>query len=323
MNPRVVRVIRNWDFPDLLRQSPGGSGRWGDIRVVEDDTTPADYVVVLNQPSHTVRVTAPPQRVWALIQEPPTTFHRYLHRGQRGFHRIHTSDPELAAAGGPWRASQPALPWHVMRSFDELTSTAPIPDKRRDLSWITSTQAFLPGHRRRLAFLARIRSSGVADLFGRGLNPVEDKWDALAPYRYAIVFENHIGPYYWSEKLADCFLTGTMPIYVGCTNLGDYFPQDSYIAFDPTTADPVTILRRIIDSDLAERSHAAIIEARRRCLYEHQLFPFLARETAADREPAGLPRDITLYRRRDRHPLRRAQAFWHWRIAPRLRGGAS
>jgi len=207
----------------------------------------------------------------------------------------------------------------VQRSFDELIAQQPIPPKDKNLSWITSNLAFLPGHKARLKLLEDLKENGPVDLYGRGLNFVEDKWDALAPYRYSIVFENHINSYYWSEKLIDCYLAGTMPIYVGCTNLSDYFPKNSYIRFDPTTPNPVGALLDIINSSIAEDNRDNLIEARRRCLYEHQLFPFIASEILHDNSISLPKENIKLYPRKLRHPAYLAQAVWYWKIIPLLK----
>jgi hypothetical protein len=167
-----------------------------------------------------------------------------------------------------------------------------------------------------MALLNRISGSSIVDFYGRGLRPVEDKWDALAPYRYSIVFENHIGPYYWSEKLVDCYLAGCMPLYVGCTNLADYFPEGSFIRLDPDASDPVGVLNEIVASTRAEDSRDSLIEARRRCLEELQLLPFMADAIANDKG-TPLPRTMVQLRpRRLLNPVLYARAVWYYRGLP-------
>jgi hypothetical protein len=41
--------------------------------------------------------------------------------------------------------------------------------------------------------------------------------------QFHIAIENVCSKDYFSEKLIDCLITGTIPIYCGCTNLEDYF----------------------------------------------------------------------------------------------------
>ena len=54
------------------------------------------------------------------------------------------------------------------------------------------------------------------DFYGAGAGlPIKDKGDALFDYRYSIAIENTRHDCYFSEKLIDCFATGTIPIYWG------------------------------------------------------------------------------------------------------------
>ena len=193
MTPLNVRIIKNWDFPDLMRQSPGSLGVWDGVRFFEGEGD-ADYIVVLNQPAAPVAITAVRNRVWAIIQEPPTRFHRHLHEGQPAFGRVYTTDTSLAGTSPRFIGSQPALAWHAGLDYDALAAMLDVPEKTRDVSWITSTLSFLPGHKLRLRWIEALQQAGIVDFFGRGLNPIEQKWDGLAPYRYSIAFENHIGP---------------------------------------------------------------------------------------------------------------------------------
>ena len=314
----TVRIIKNWDYPDLMQQTPGGLGIWGGIRFVEGDFD-ADYVVVLNQPAKTTEITASPDRVWAIIQEPPSRYHRFLHRGQPAFGRIYTCDPSLPLSSSRYRASHPALSWHAGLGFDALDAMQDVSPKSKDVSWITSTLAFLPGHKLRLGMLQKIRSAGLVDVFGRGINPIARKWDGLAPYRYSIAFENYIGPHYWSEKIADCFLAGAMPIYIGCTNLEEFFPAGSFVRIDPRKEDPVAAVRAIVESDLAEANRALVLEARRRVLHEHQLFPLIAAQIAANQDASTPAKQLTLQVRGITNPIDYGMAVWYWKISPLMR----
>jgi Glycosyltransferase family 10 (fucosyltransferase) C-term len=323
MAQTVVRLLKNWDFPDWRRQTPFGSGVWEGVKFTEEPVEAPDYVLVLNQPKQPVDVYVAPNRVWAIIQEPPTAFHRFLHRGQHPFARIYTTDPRLATTGGRYRASQPALPWHVGRSFDELTKEhTPLPKSGR-ISCVTSTLAFLPGHRRRLDYVRRILDSGRVDFFGRGLRPIADKLEALAPYRYSIVLENHSGPGYWTEKLTDCYLAGTMPIYFGCPDIEFYFPKSSFIRLDIDHPNPVAFLDAILADDIFERSQPALTEAKHRCLFQHQLCALIAREISTDTEPPQPPQRVHIASRKELNPILRMSAIWYFKLKPLLRQWAS
>lgn len=302
----TVRIIRSYDFPDIMRQTPGGKGVWGDISFTEEAAENPDYVLVLNQPSAPVTVTCAPENIWAVIQEPPTPFHTYLHRGQKGYARIYTTDETLADPR--YRHAPPMLPWHVDRDYDTLCGSQ-IPDKSKDLSWITSSLGFLPGHKQRMDFLGRIRGKIDFDLFGKGFDFIEDKWDALAPYRYTIVYENFICPLYFSEKLTDAWLAGCMPIYVGSTALEDFFPSKSFIRIEPNDGDIVAKIKSIISSDSAEQNRDAIIEARDMVLHKWNLFEFIAGEISKDSGAQTAAKQTRLIKRKDPNPINRLKAY--------------
>ena len=50
-----------------------------------------------------------------------------------------------------------------------------------------------------------------------------NKKDGLLNYKYSIAIENCIEEGYFTEKLTDCILTDTIPIYYGCPNIEKYF----------------------------------------------------------------------------------------------------
>ena len=304
----TVAISKDWDWPDLLAQTPGGRGEWDGIRFTLDPVARADYAVVLNKPAAGRGATCPADCRWAVMQEPPDEFHRALHAGNQRCCRVYTQATDLR--GARYVHSQGALPWHINRNYDFLTACEP-PQKTRRVSWITSAKAKSEGHRRRLRFLDALREKVDLDLpatynyyrlrepsltreaflaraAGSGRLGVEDKWEGLAPYRYSIAVENFSGPYYWSEKLADCFLAWTMPLYYGCSNITDYFPEQSLIAFDIDDPAAVDLIREVVESDLWGERREAIAHARDLVLNRYQLFPFLTREIRAhERQPPG------------------------------------
>jgi hypothetical protein len=277
-------ILSNWEWP-LLRQTPGGSGRWGAVQFLTEPMALADYVILLNWgPRRPVHVTCLPSRIWQILGEPPDEAHRYMHRGVACAQRVYMQDPSLK--GQRYILHQPALPWFVDQSYDQLLE-APVPEKPKRLSCVTSNKALTAGHRARLRFLDRVRGAVPLDLYGRGFRQIKDKWDGLAPYRYSLAIENFQSPYYWSEKLADCFLAWTMPIYFGCTKIAGYFPPESMICIDIDDPAAVEKVGEVASSELWRQRLDAIAEARRLVLQKHQLFPFLAGEIEADqRMPA-------------------------------------
>ena len=301
----VVRIAKNWTFPSFLRQSPAQDGVWEGIRFTEEPVRNCDYLVVSNLPAVDLTVRCPPEHVWAIMQEPPNEISGYLHNGQLAYQRIFTTDPTLI--GPRYVQSQPALPWFVGKSYTELLNCG-VPEKSRPLSWITSNRRNARGHIARLNFLAAIQGKVDFDLYGRGFRPLADKWDGLAPYRYALVVENFRGPLYWSEKLADAFLAWSMPIYCGCTNITDYFPAESMICIDIDDPDVAAQINAAVASRRWKQNLDAIAEARKRVLNRYQLLPLMADQIRRHRQATGgavchTPQTVAVKGRRPRLPL--------------------
>ncbi len=283
----LVRIAKDWDWPNLLRQTPGGKGEWEGIGFTVADEEECDFLIVLNNRMKTdVRVRCPDGRVWALMQEPYVWgFTDWMTEGHEAFARVYTN--YAPARDARYRVSHPALPWHVDRSFDALVACG-VPAKDRACSWIAGNPRDLPGHMKRLSFLRALQSRKSLDIdfFGRAVRYIEDKWDGLARYRYSIAVENTSWTDYWTEKIADCFLAWTVPIYHGCPNLEKYFPPGSFIRIDlERPREALETIRRVLEADDWERRRPALDEARRRVLFEYQLFPHLAKLIRS--EPPG------------------------------------
>lgn len=98
--------------------------------------------------------------------------------------------------------------------------------KSKDCSIIASSKAMTEGHQMRHRVIAK---GGPFDVFGRGYRSVEHKVEALGPYRFSIAIENSSAPWYFTEKLIDCFATFTVPIYWGCPGISRFFDTSGMI----------------------------------------------------------------------------------------------
>ncbi len=64
-------------------------------------------------------------------------------------------------------------------------------------------------------------------------NPWNTKIDGIKDYMFSIVIENGIYDSYWTEKITDCFATGTIPVYFGTKKITDVFDSDGIIFLEP------------------------------------------------------------------------------------------
>jgi Glycosyltransferase family 10 (fucosyltransferase) C-term len=275
----LIRIAADWDCSQLLHQTPGGKGIWDAVQFTTDDVVECDYLILLNnRRSQPLQVLCPLGHVWCVMQEPYVPGnHDWMTESHEQFARVFTH--HVPRDDQKYVRSHPLVPWWVGLTYDELVASR-VSDKTKSISYIASNQTLLAGHRKRNAlreFLLREAGDKI-DIFGRGIRYIEDKWNALAPYRYSIAIENSNALDYWTEKLADCFLSWTVPLYDGCPNIEDYFPADSLIRIDAT--DQMATVARIealLHCDEWETRLPALQEARRRVLETHQMFPFLAR----------------------------------------------
>lgn len=140
------------------------------------------------------------------------------------------------------------------------------PEKTMDLSAMSSTKAMAHTvHAQRLAFMLALKERLGEDLhlFGRGLNPVDDKAEAMAPYRYHVAVENHVEPGHFTEKLTDCLVAGCLPFYFGDPAYAAVFPKDAVIPIDIFDLDKaIQTMRDAISSDQFGKRQKALQNAR-------------------------------------------------------------
>ena len=70
------------------------------------------------------------------------------------------------------------------------------------------------------------------DLYGNGFNSIECKSQGLNQYMFSIAIENTFSEATFTEKILDCFLTGTVPIYLGASDLRSIFDTKGIIQLD-------------------------------------------------------------------------------------------
>jgi len=100
-------------------------------------------------------------------------------------------------------------------------------EKSKMISMIASNKNMCEGHAIRLEWVEKLE--GQVDLYGRGFNEIQDKEEGLCDYMFSVAIENGQYETYFTEKLLDCFSTGTIPVYLGAPDIGKYFNKDGII----------------------------------------------------------------------------------------------
>jgi hypothetical protein len=114
------------------------------------------------------------------------------------------------------------------------------------LSAVTSELSALEGHKRRLEFLYyfdKVVKEGF-DLYGKKgtgeffnligayRGEIADKFDALIGYEYHFACENSFEQNYFTEKIIDPIMAGTLCFYDGCLNINEFIDEKAFIKID-------------------------------------------------------------------------------------------
>ncbi|MCH2043087.1 MAG: glycosyltransferase family 10 [Saprospiraceae bacterium] len=292
----LVRVYCGWDgATTLLRQTPNLDGVWENVRFVIDDQVDqpleeADYFLVFNWPLEDLTVHCPKGNRWLVSGEPPMHYNKFAIPVYKEFDKIFTQHRKSFIKHHIKK--DPTAPWFVKKNYKELLSLPNNAEhKLNAVSCVTSNLTWKPGHADRLAMLEELKKMNFPiETYGRGIRPMpnDDKFEILYPYRYSIAIENSYYDHYWTEKLADCFLSWTMPIYAGAPNVVDYFPKEAIIFIDPKKPkEALEIIKEALETNAWEKNLEAIEESRNLILNKYQFFPYFV-DQIRKHEAAGL-----------------------------------
>lgn len=277
---------------EWLRYFPGQVPESGNCRFLFSvEERNYDWLVVYNDfpPAGNERfsvneeVLACPAANTLLITTEPSNIKTYGNTFTSQFGHVLTSQEEWALPHKNRIYSQPALHWFygagrgAFRNWREMHDS--VPEKTRTLSTVCAAKKHMTRvHRRRNRFIDRLKSElPELDIYGRGIRPLDDKAEAIDDYYYHVAVENYMGRNHWTEKLADPYLGLALPIYAGCPNAADYFPQESFIPIDIYREDEsIEVIKKVIRDDDYTTRLPAIIEARRRVLEEYNLFTVIS-----------------------------------------------
>jgi len=254
-------------------QTPNCSGVWGGI-CGTDNFNEADYYIVLegtniSTPTHkTIYIKREPDFIQPLEELPYK----------------HIIDFEVTNGG---------VTYWLGKTYDELKALK-YPSKTKLVSCIVSNK-----HKRRREYVHRLfkKQSGFdprrlfnknikIDLYGRGHDDGYFgesykgelnynglcKFNGLVDYSYSIVIENSVQRNYWTEKIADAYLSWCFPIYWGCPNIGDYFPEGSYKTIDINSKNPMHDIKRIVSEPITNAKISLLEQSRSLILDKYNIW---------------------------------------------------
>ena len=306
---RIKLIARGQDghawraqLPDALRHP----ARSSDCEFIWDKAAEHyDWLVVIDDVSR--GLSDPPERLACadehtllVTTEPPTITH-YGRAFCAQFAQVLTSQPPEALPHTRRIYSHTGNLWFNGHSFDDLAGHA-FPAKTRSIATVCSSkQQKHTLHNERFQFSRWLQQQlPELEIYGHGSRFIPKKYDALDPFRFHLAIENYVGPHHWTEKLADPFLSGAFPIYYGCPNLSDYFPQDSFLQidiFDRYAA--LENIRRLIEDESFYTSRIdALYEARRRVMEDYNLLTMIEEIVTDTNSPSPKPSQRPLYGRK-------------------------
>ncbi len=212
-----------------------------DSKYIEWDRTPItknDKVVFYTDYSLDKVVDFPEQIKYGWLLESPeitSQSYRWMMSNNKRFNYVLTNSKEFLDKGENYIFCPTGGCW--IKPEDQK-----IYEKDKLVSIIASAKRMTHGHMLRHQSIQHFKNK--LSVFGRGYNPIDYKLDGLKDYAFSLTIENTKRDYYFTEKLIDCFMTGTVPIYYGCPSISKFFNTDGMILFD-TIEDLSKILEEI------------------------------------------------------------------------------
>jgi hypothetical protein len=197
-----------------------------------DDLSTNDHIVIF--PYSKTLLTASAQlncKVSLVIFEPRAIHARYYNIIpilRYLYHKILVRDPKLASKYHNVHSLSLAMLWVE-------TDNLKLPDflQRSGISLIASMKKDLEGHklRHKLISFDKSHTQQLLTPLGRAYEQFDDMVAALAPFRYSVVIENCIEPHLFTEKILNCLVCKTIPIYWGHESVKQYFDTSNWLFF--------------------------------------------------------------------------------------------
>lgn len=214
------------------------------------------------------------RRICALVESPINPCYRDPAELERRFPLILTHRQELVRRGPPYRELLFGTSWIGLSSVGAVEDIEKEhPAKSSLVSFIGSIQHASTGayQFRQDVASAMLQRSDV-DCYGKGIREISGKREALESYSFSIAMENAAEDLYFSEKLVDCILLETVPIYYGCPGIGKLLNTAGLLQF--RTLEELNGILSRVDQSLWLQMRPAVLENKQRILnngwYSHR-----------------------------------------------------
>ena len=212
----------------------------GDIQIIKDD------IVIYTETSLTEINSLPKYKIALMIESPEINrpYYNYIEKNNHLFDIVLTFSKMLLDKGENYKLNLYGTTW-LHETYCNIW------DKNKLCSLILSNNKSTSGHKLRHIIANNITSNNIniVEIYGSiyrslpymtsknfekdhsGPHITNQKIIALKDYMFSIAIENCKEDYYFSEKLIDCFLSGTVPIYYGCPSINRFFNIKGILQF--------------------------------------------------------------------------------------------
>jgi hypothetical protein len=290
--PRV-KVACNWEIENfnslshkIEKQFINRYNFAPDIQFTESDTY--DYLVIFNSFTNHSEIRVAKEKVLGFILEPPFHTHYYDQNIGAYCQKVYTCSAKKYYINNDNFISAPSvmfshLAGNAFKFFNNVSF-----NKAKKLSFCVSDKKGnqMYDFRRELVFKI-LESDLDCDIYGSGWeisdsrykgNPA-DKAEALLDYEYSLSVENAIYDGYVSEKLFDCFLCNTVPVYFGSPTADTIYNPGSFLKLPFTGDFPALInwLKELTKSDSNSKFINPVLESKERYFRDYNIYNFIKR----------------------------------------------
>lgn len=276
---KVYVDVDHWGFASeqekyhfFVRHTPGNLGIWNSLYLTQDYQD-SNFVVCFDNSSSCKTHRANGKKVIQVRQE-PNLIQSYTRSSFADAHVDYQDDFH-------------ATFWFIDKPYDLLESlkySDITGSKKKNCSAIFSNK-----HAYRNIFFSKLSPHNLdIDYFGRGIESIVGsgsfngllnqnglcKYEGLFSYQRSIAIENSSQTDYFTEKLVDCFMTWTVPIYFGCPNIHSIFPKESIRVID--VSDIKETIEKIV-APITKIEIEAIGEARHAVMKKYNFWAALER----------------------------------------------
>lgn len=222
-------------FTYVRNRSPNG------IILIEKDD-----IVIYTETSLTNINSLPKIKIALMVESPELhrKYYNYIEKNNHLFDIVLTFSKKLLDKGQNYKLNLFGTTW-LHETYRNIW------EKNKLCSLVLSNNTSTTGHKLRHHIANIITSNNInsVELYGSkyrslpymtsknfekdhcGAHISNKKINALKDYMFSIAIENCKEDYYFTEKLIDCFLSGTVPIYYGCPSINKFFNEKGILHF--------------------------------------------------------------------------------------------